>query len=147
MISFYPGPSKLHEHVGKHIQEAIKEGVLSINHRSSEFVSISEKTIQLLRQKLGIPKEYLIFYTSSATECWEIIAQSIIETKSTHIYNGAFGEKWFEYTQKLKPAAEGISFDANHSFEFYNYKATENTELICLVQNETSNGTQINNKE
>ena len=66
----------------------------------------SSKTITLLKEKLDIPKDYTIFFTSSATECWEILAQSLIVTRSFHIYNGAFGEKWYDYTLRLKPAAQ-----------------------------------------
>ena len=142
MISFYPGPSKLYPRIGQYMQEAIKEGVLSINHRSPEFVAISEKTIKLLKQKLSIPKDYWIFFTSSATESWEIIAQSLIKDKSTHLYSGAFGEKWFEYTKNIKPRAQGIAFEFNKEPEVTSY----NGELIGVVQNETSNGSQVSNK-
>jgi phosphoserine aminotransferase len=146
MISFYPGPSKLDPLVPELMYQAGKKGILSINHRSKEFVEISKKTIDQLKKKLLIPKDYTIFYTSSATECWEIIAQSLIEKKSYHIYNGAFGEKWFEYTNKLKPESEGFKFNYNQDLNISDLKIKADTELICLVQNETSNATQIQNK-
>src|SRR5688572_22240560 len=99
MISFYPGPSRVHDEIPQYVKEAYKKGILSINHRSDGFMEISEKTIGLLREKLNIPKDYTVFYTSSATECWEIIAQSLVTKKSHHIFNGSFGQKWFEYTK------------------------------------------------
>ena len=82
MISFYPGPSRVHEEIPDYVKEAYREGILSINHRSEEFMSMSEKTISLLKNKLEIPKNYSVFYTTSATECWEIIAQSLSLFKS-----------------------------------------------------------------
>lgn len=144
MISFYPGPSRLYSSIPSYMQEAAKSGILSLNHRSKEFVALSEKTIKLLKRKLQIPEDYWIFYTSSATESWEIIAQSLVANKSLHLYNGAFGEKWFEYTQKIKPNSISYSFDKE---EILNPDAIDasQAELICLVQNETSNGTQILN--
>lgn len=142
MISFYPGPSRVHDAVPKYVSDAFKKGILSMNHRSPEFVEVSEKTISLLKQKLNIPRNYTIFYASSATECWEIVAQSIIKEKSTHFYSGAFGEKWFEYTRRLKPAAEGIRFDAETRLGDKAIRLSSG-DVICVTHNETSNGTQV----
>jgi phosphoserine aminotransferase len=91
MISFYPGPSRVYDEIPKYVKEAHRKGVLSINHRSEEFMNLYEETVILLKSKLTIPDSYKIFFTSSATECWEIIAQSFIITDSLHIFNGAFG--------------------------------------------------------
>ena len=145
MISFYPGPSRVHDEIPKYVKDAYKHGIMSINHRSAAFVRMSEKTIGLLKTKLNIPKDYTIFYTSSATECWEIIAQSLITEKSYHIYNGAFGQKWFDYTKRLHPHAEGISFQVNETLDPSNFIFENTNNVICLTQNETSNGTQVTN--
>jgi phosphoserine aminotransferase len=142
MISFYPGPSRVHDAVPKYVSDAFKKGILSMNHRSAEFMQISERVITLLKQKLNIPKDYTIFYTSSATECWEIITQSIVKEKSTHFYSGAFGEKWFDYTKRLKPAAEGVRFDSETKLNAKTITLSSG-DVICLTHNETSNGTQV----
>jgi phosphoserine aminotransferase len=142
MISFYPGPSRVYDEIPKYVQDAAKLGIMSINHRSEEFVAMSEKTISLLKKKLGIPSNYTILYTTSATECWEIIAQSLIGEKSYHFYNGAFGQKWFEYTKRLKPAAVGLPFDKEEKLPV-NKIPYDKDSVICITQNETSNGTQI----
>jgi len=101
MISFYPGPSRVHDEIPTYVKDAARQGIMSMNHRSEEFMTISKRTIALLKQKLNIPKNYTIFFTTSATECWEIIAQSWITDKSYHLFNGSFGQKWYEYTHKL----------------------------------------------
>lgn len=145
MISFYPGPSRVHDEIPTYVKDGFKEGILSINHRSEEFMNISKKTILLLREKLSIPKNYSVFFTSSATECWEIIAQSAVKDKSYHLYNGAFGQKWFEYTRRLRPAAEGISFALNEKPDPKRLGVMEENSMICITQNETSNGTQVSN--
>ncbi|MEL7002780.1 MAG: aminotransferase class V-fold PLP-dependent enzyme, partial [Bacteroidota bacterium] len=64
----------------KYVKEAYNEGILSANHRSQSFMDLYKKTQDLLRAKLNVPEDYFIFFTSSATECWEIIAQSLIDT-------------------------------------------------------------------
>lgn len=142
MISFYPGPSRVHDDIPRWTAEAARKGILSMNHRSPEFMKLVEETVSLLRKKLRVPKSYTVFFVSSATECWEIIAQSLIREGSTHVYNGAFGEKWFSYTKRLRPATQGIVFDMQEALpkELLTHTLPE---LICITQNETSNGTAV----
>jgi phosphoserine aminotransferase len=143
MITFYPGPSKVYPQVEKYLSDAYQSGILSVNHRSEPFMALLKKTIDLMKTKLDIPADYEVYFCSSATECWEIIAQSLVASKSLHVYNGAFGEKWLEYTQKLKPAAFGLSFDSNALPAIADIIADKESEVICLTHNETSNGTAL----
>lgn len=139
-LSFYPGPSKVYPQVLPLLQEAYLRGILSLNHRSREFTAINIEAITALKQSLYIPDDYGVYFISSATECWEIIAQSFTEKASTHLYNGAFGEKWYNYAKRLKPESRAYTFDVNEEIDI---KALENDEVICLTQNETSNGTAV----
>ncbi|MBL0740881.1 aminotransferase class V-fold PLP-dependent enzyme [Chryseolinea lacunae] len=144
MISFYPGPSRVHDEIPAYVKDAHKLGIMSINHRSDVFVTMSERTITLLKEKLNIPQSYTVFFTGSATECWEIIAQSLITDKSFHFYNGAFGQKWHEYTHRLHPGATAMPFGMEEKLDAA--KITINDPgVICITQNETSNGTQVPN--
>ncbi|HEY5824251.1 MAG TPA: aminotransferase class V-fold PLP-dependent enzyme [Cyclobacteriaceae bacterium] len=145
MISFYPGPSRVYDDIPKYVSDAHRHGILSLNHRSDEFMSLCKETVSLLKEKLNIPKNYTILFNSSATECWEVLAQSLIQKESIHIYNGAFGEKWFDYTKRLVSKARSVKFDLQEELNTPQliYKTGE---VICVTQNETSNGTQISNE-
>ena len=143
MITFYPGPSKVYPQIEQYLSDAYQSGILSVNHRSEPFMVMLKETIETMKLKLEIPAEYEIYFCSSATECWEIIAQSLVETKSLHVYNGAFGEKWMEYTQKIKPASDGLFFDFNALPEISDIIADQDSDVICLTHNETSNGTAL----
>jgi phosphoserine aminotransferase len=145
MISFYPGPSRVHRELPAYVRDAYAQGIMSINHRSDAFVDMSKRTIGLLKQKLGIPKTYTIFFTSSATECWEILAQSIVTDKSYHLYNGSFGQKWFDYTKRIRPLAEPIPFNLNEPLDPTRLIFDLKDGVLCLTHNETSNGTQVHN--
>lgn len=145
MISFYPGPSRIHDEVPRYVKDASAEGVLSMNHRSEEFVKLSKKTVALLKQKLSIPKDYTVLFTSSATECWEIIAQSVTVGKSHHFHNGAFGQKWFEYTRKIRPDAVSFPFGLDEPLNPKKLILSDKEGVLCVTQNETSNGTQVTN--
>jgi phosphoserine aminotransferase len=140
-MTFYPGPSKVYPQVAQYLQEAFVEGVLSVNHRSVEGMEITRGAIEGLHQKLNIPDDYYVYFISSATEAWEIIAQSLTRQKSLHFYNGAFGEKWADYAEKLVFEIERIPFGLNELPDLQNVIAFN--DVVCVTQNETSNGTQI----
>jgi phosphoserine aminotransferase len=145
MISFYPGPSRVYDEVPGYVKDAHRKGLLSMNHRSEEFMNLYKKTTRYLREKLHVPKDYHIIFTSSATECWEIIAQSLVEKQSIHIFNGSFGEKWFDYSRRLKTGASAVAFDREKEL-IASEHIYDTGEIICLTQNETSNGTQVNGR-
>ncbi|XWW45985.1 alanine--glyoxylate aminotransferase family protein [Fibrella sp. USSR17] len=126
MITFYPGPSKIYPQVADYAAEACRSGIVSMNHRSPEFMAITEGAIRAVREQLNVPDAYHIALISSATECWEIVAQSLTQQTSLHPYSGAFGKKWLEYAHRLKPMHQ-----------------PDEADVLCIVQNETSNGTQV----
>ena len=142
MLSFYPGPSKVHPEVLGFIQEAFSNGVVSINHRSERFEILLKDTLQVLHEKWNIPQDYTLYFISSATEAWEIVAQSLVEEKCLHLYNGAFGKKWAHYTQQIIPTTISFEFGLNEDLKSVaNTFSTKDFDTICLVQSETSNGT------
>lgn len=145
MISFYPGPSKVYDKIPEFLSDAYTEGVMSINHRSKECMSMVEQTIKLFKEKLEVPKDYEIYFISSATECWEILAESF-DGISYHFYNGSFGEKWFNATKKLKPQTIGYQFDFNKELKLGELDLSMEKGIICLTHNETSIGARVTNK-
>lgn len=140
-ISFYPGPGRVYSNVPEFIYEAHKDGIVSINHRSSEFMSLVRKTKKTLRKKLGIPEDYRILFVSSATESWEIIGQSLIRSKSQHFFNGAFGEKWHRYTELLQKDAQATPYGVDDTLPVDHLNIE--SDCLCLTHCETSNGTYI----
>lgn len=143
MLNFFPGPSKIYPEVRSYLTDAYDEGIMDAPHRGEQFVQLSRAVVGSLKRRLNIPQDYSIFFTTSATECWEILIQSLTKKKSFHIYNGSFGEKWYEYAKKMRPEAEGVRFDINEALPVEDLAISSDTELICFTQNETSNGTQV----
>ena len=83
----------MYPQVATYLQDAMNEGILSQNHRSTPFMEMLKVCISVFKQKQNIPDDYEVYFTSSATECWEIVSQSLVKNHSHHIFNGAFGEK------------------------------------------------------
>ncbi len=127
------------------MSQAYKSGLLSANHRSPDFEQLYVEVLAVLKKRLNVPEGYSLFFTSSATECWEVIAQSLVQQRSHHIYNGAFGQKWFTYTQRLRPQATGQLYDVQAPLPVDGLELPAGTEVLCVTQNETSNGTQVSN--
>jgi phosphoserine aminotransferase len=148
--NFYPGPSKIYPQVNAYLAEGIASGIFEMNHRSQPFMELLEETLRLFKEKMGVPAEYHVFFTSSATECWEIIAQSLLKGEVQFLYNGAFGKKWMDYTLE-NPAAKtnyrikSFRFLTERSPSDFHFE--DEPDTICLVQNETSNGTAVSNAE
>jgi phosphoserine aminotransferase len=144
LITFYPGPAKVYPQVAQYMQDAYESGVLSINHRSQEFMEICRKVIDLTKFKLNIPADYTLMFVSSATESWEIISQSLAATLNcVHLYSDAFGRKWYQYDKKLNP---DTTFEYPFSLQDKpepDYVSFLNPDMFCFTQNETANGTQV----
>lgn len=181
MTTFYPGPSKIYPSVGQYLQDAFDSGILQMNHRSEAFMDMLRECIKVFKEKQNIPTDYQVYFTSSATECWEIVSQSLTQQGSLHFFNGAFGKKWYEYSSKIlsskfratvatvpsskrpslrfqdkkiplvreeKPEPKGaggcksFKFSIEEELNFENI--SDDFDVLCFTQNETSNGTAIN---
>lgn len=136
MYNFYPGPSRIYPVVKDFAREAFESGILEKNHRSESFMRLLEQAVSLLKDRLNIPASYKVFFTSSATECWEICAQSFLND-AVFYTNGAFGEKWRMYTERITGTTEERIFGIG---EIPVPRRPESKD-ICIVANETSNGT------
>ncbi|GAB3636374.1 phosphoserine transaminase [Hymenobacter arcticus] len=142
--TFNPGPSAVYPDVRQYLADAFEEGWLSAPHRSERFISLVRLCLDQARLKLNIPQDYTILFTSSATECWEILTQSLTPRRSFHLYNGSFGQKWFDYARALRPGCTGLKFDINDVPDPATLPFdSEETDLVCLTQNETSTATQL----
>lgn len=143
-FTFNPGPAAVYPEVRQYLLDAYDEGWLSMPHRGERFAGMVRQCTEQLRLKLNIPQDYTILFTSSATECWEILAQSLTPRRSFHLFNGSFGQKWFDYARALRPGCTALRFDINDVPDAASlpFDAAE-TDLVCITQNETSTATQL----
>jgi phosphoserine aminotransferase len=144
MYTFNPGPSAVYPAVRQYLQDAFDEGWLSAPHRSEKVTSLVRQAVADLKVKLNVPQDYTVLLTGSATECWEILAQSLTPRRSFHLYNGDFGQKWLKYAQAIRPASTGIEFGLEALPDVATLPfAADDTDLVCITQNETSTATQL----
>lgn len=142
-IFFTPGPSALYFTTEQHIKNALKNNILSISHRSKEYVKIQQATTEGLQQLLNLPSNFTIGYLSSATEVWERMSENLIQKDSTHLVNGSFSEKFYKSAISIGKNATSIVTAPGTNHDLQNIDINTNTELISLAQNETSTGASM----
>ncbi|HYG20982.1 MAG TPA: aminotransferase class V-fold PLP-dependent enzyme [Ohtaekwangia sp.] len=141
-INFTPGPSQLYFTVEDHIRNALREGIPSLSHRSNAFDSIYKKAVDGLRELLGIPSEYQVFFTGSANEIWERIGQNLVEEKSYHLVNGSFSKRFFEIAKQLGKNPEKTEVAPGQAFD-HPLSVPSSAEVIAITHNETSTGVSL----
>ncbi|AKP51080.1 aminotransferase class V-fold PLP-dependent enzyme [Cyclobacterium amurskyense] len=146
LLTFAPGPSKVYDKLPDYFQEAFQQGILSANHRSAVFMDLYKDTERLFKEKLGVPADYKLLFTSSATENWEIITQSLVLKSSYHIYSGSFGKKWFGFAQHINPGTAALVVDKNKEIAVNELEIGSDFDIIAITQNETANATQVTNE-
>ncbi len=141
-INFTPGPSQLYFTVENHIRQAFRDGVASLSHRSKEFEAIFQETTSGLKELLGIPNDFHILFTGSATEIWERSLQNLVADQSLHFVNGAFSKRYYEISTQLGKSPIKIEAPEGKGFE-PNTELKSDVELIALTHNETSTGVSL----
>jgi phosphoserine aminotransferase len=140
-VNFTPGPSQLYFTVEDHIRKAFRNSIPSLSHRSKLFEEIFIRTTTGLRNLLGIPENFQIVFTCSATEIWERTIQNLVAEHSLHYINGAFSKRFYETAQQLGKKPRAIAVQEGEGF--YAAEPDEATELIAFTHNETSTGVAL----
>lgn len=139
-ITFNPGPSQISDATKNDMQEAIKQRIIEISHRSKEFDAISQSTIKNLRQFFKIPEDYYVFYTASATEAMELTLRHCVQQKSFHFTNGNFSEYFAQIAQSLGKQTILDAAEWGTLNDFTHAQIPDDGELITITANETSTG-------
>ena len=142
-IFFTPGPTQLYGSIPKYINEAMKNDICSISHRGEKFEEIFQSTVSNLKVLLNVPNDFHVLFLGSATEAMERIIENCVGKNSFHLVNGAFSKRFFETALELKKSPQRIEAANGQGFDFGKVQVTENAELICFTQNETSTGVEI----
>lgn len=142
-IFFTPGPAALYPSFEGHVLNALKENIGSMSHRGKQFQTIYQEADQNIRALLGVPQDFKIFFTGSATEIWERIIQNTVEKHSTHFVNGSFSSKFHEFSAELGNTALKLEVPFGSGFNVNDYQIPSESELICVTHNETSSGVMM----
>lgn len=101
---------------------------------------MNNKTHKALRNLLAIPDSHHIFFTSCALEGMERTIQNTVQKKSFNFVNGSFSREFWQIATDLKKNVERFDAPNGQGFDLASVQIPKNTELVCIVQNETSTG-------
>lgn len=142
-VFFTVGPSQLYPTVPKHIKQALQKHIPSLSHRSDQFKTIYKETVDNLRALLTIPPSHQIFFTASALEGMERTLQNTVKKHSFHFVNGSFSREFYQIAVDLHKDALRYDAENGEGFDFEKVTIPKKSELICIVQNETSTGGSV----
>ncbi|MCX6160272.1 MAG: aminotransferase class V-fold PLP-dependent enzyme [Ignavibacteriae bacterium] len=142
-IFFTVGPTEVFPEVGNLYNEAFENKLFSISHRSKEFERIFQFTVSSLKELLGIPEDFYIFFISSATECMERVIENLVEKESFHFVNGYFAKRFYNISAQLKKNPKSAETAFGTGYDFGNVFVPDSSEIVCITQNETSTGVAI----
>lgn len=140
-IYFTVGPSQVYPTLYKHLNNALKMNIPSLNHRGGEFKKLFQDTTEGLKKLLSIPKTYPIFFVSSALESMERTIQGVVENSSFHMITGSFGAAWAKYASQIGKRV--LKHESLGVIDLTDLKIPKEVELICITQNDTSTGVWI----
>ncbi len=140
--NFAPGPSQLYFTVPDHARVAFRDGITSLGHRTREFEKIFQSATEGLKELLGVPSNFHIFFASSATEIWERSIQNLVDEKPFHFVNGAFSNRFYEIGKLLGKNSTKVEVAFGHGFD-EKVNVPADVEMIGITHNETSTGVSL----
>ena len=149
--NFYAGPSILPKFTEDQVVEAIKDfygtgiSIMSISHRSKEFVAVMEETMSLFRELLNIPEGYhVMFLGSGASMQFAMVPMNLMNKKAAYLNTGSWANKAMKEARNFGEMVEvASSADKNYSYIPKNYLIPSDADYLHITTNNTIYGTEI----
>lgn len=149
--NFYAGPSILPDVTLEKTAEAVMDfagtgiSIMSISHRSKEFVAVMEEAQQLFKDLLNIPDGYsVLFLGGGASTQFAMIPYNLLNKKAAYLNTGAWSKKAIKEA-KLFGEVDVVasSEDKNFSYLPTEFKIPEDADYFHITTNNTIYGTEI----
>ncbi len=149
--NFYAGPSILPEITLEKTAEAIHDfagtgiSLMSISHRSKEFVAVMDEAQQLFKDLLNIPEGYsVLFLGGGASTQFAMIPYNLLSTKAAYLNTGAWSTKAIKEAKLFgKVDVVASSEDKNFSYIPKGYSIPEDADYFHITTNNTIYGSEI----
>lgn len=142
-LTFSVGPTQISQAVKDDIAHAVANNFLSVSHRGEDFTQISEMTVNALRKLYNVPEDYRIFFTTSATEGWEICARNLVEKEAFSFVCGHFSNAFAHCLNSWGKTCHEDVAPWGKLNDHLNVEIPQTAELITLCHNETSTGVTV----
>ena len=148
---FTAGPCLLPQRVYDEAAAAMRDfagtgvSVLSVSHRSGEWVALMDDTRALWRELLAIPDGYeVVFMAGGASMQFLCVAANLLRRKAGYVNSGVWAAKAMKEAQGFGNAVElASSADRNFSYVPRGYEIPEDLDYLHITTNNTIYGTQL----
>lgn len=149
--NFNAGPSILPEPV---IEQAIADirdfrgnglSILEISHRAKYYEQVVEEAENLLRELLGIPENYSIFFMGGgATAQFDLIPFNFLATKAGYVNTGVWAKKAIKEAQAVgEVEIVASSEDKNFTYIPKGFAIPADIDYLHITTNNTIYGTEF----
>ena len=149
--NFYAGPSVLPDFTVEKTAEAVRDfagtgiSLMSISHRSKEFVEVMEEAQELFKKLLSIPEGYsVLFLGGGASTQFAMLPYNLLNKKAAYLNTGAWSKKAIKEA-KLFGEVEVVASSEDATFNYIpkDYKIPEDADYFHITTNNTIYGTEI----
>jgi len=149
--NFYAGPAILPEYTIEKVSEAVRDfagtglSVMSVSHRSKEFVEVMEMAEKYFKELLNIPDGYhVLFLGGGASTQFAMVPMNLMRSKSAYLNTGAWATKAQKEAKIYGEVIEvASSADANFSYIPRDYEVPSDADYFHITTNNTIYGTEI----
>jgi len=151
--NFNAGPSELNEVVVRKTAEAIENfagtglSLITISHRSKEFVAVMENACNLVKELLEVPSGYsVLFLQGGASLQFNMVPFNFFEKKAGYLNTGVWATKAMKESKYFGETIElASSKDRNYAYIPKGWEANVPNDLdyVHITTNNTIYGTQL----
>ncbi len=153
IYNFSAGPSILPKEVFAQAAQGVLElngsglSILEISHRSKDFVEIMAKAKALVRELLGVPKNYhILFLSGGASTQFLMTAMNLLRAdgKAAFLDTGSWSSKAIKEAERYgKVEVIATSKDSKYTYIPKQYQVPKGAQYLHLTSNNTIFGTQF----
>lgn len=149
--NFYAGPSILPDFTVEETAKALKDfagtglSVMSISHRSKEFVAVMDEAQQLFKELLNIPEGYsVLFLGGGASTQFAMVPYNFLNKKAAYLNTGAWSKKAIKEA-KLFGEVEIVATSEDRNFNYIpkGFNIPKDADYFHITTNNTIYGTEI----
>jgi len=148
--NFYAGPSILPqsavEETVKAIQNFANTGIslMSVSHRSKEFVAVMDEVQELFKELLNIPNGYsVVFLGGGASTQFAMVPMNLMSKKAFYLDTGAWSTKAIKEAKAFGEVEVVSSKDKNFNYIPKDYKVPTDADFMHITTNNTIYGTEF----
>lgn len=148
--NFYAGPSILPEFTYEETVKAIQNfagtglSLMSVSHRSKEFVAVVDEAVALFKELLSIPEGYsILFLGGGASMQFAMIPMNLMKTKTFYLDTGTWSKKALKEAHLYGDVQVVSSSDKNYTYIPKGYDIPTDADYFHITTNNTIAGSEI----